>query len=151
MICPRCQFAETKVVDSRAQPRSIRRRRECLGCSQRFTTYERIDRKLPLVLKRDGSRQPFQPDKVWTGLQLACRKREVSSELVDAAVESIIDRLHELYVEEVPSQELGEMVLTELKEMDMVAYLRFASVYRNVHTPSEFLRLLSPWIEGHGA
>ena len=146
MICPRCQFVDSKVIDSRAQSSSIRRRRECLSCAYRFTTHERIERKIPIVIKKDGTKEPFDRNKIRAGLFLACRKRTVPTEKIDEAVDKIEYKLFSSFVEELHSHELGELVLESLQKLDMVAYLRFASVYRNIQTPDEFLQLLSPWV-----
>ena len=147
MICPRCQFADSKVIDSRSQTISIRRQRECLSCGHRFTTHERIERRLPIVVKKDGTKEPFDRNKIRDGLFLACRKRTVPSEKINASVDAIERHLLGLAVEELPSHQVGELVLESLQNLDMVAYVRFASVYRNIQTPKEFMALLSPWVK----
>ena len=146
MICPRCQFSDSKVIDSRAQAISIRRRRECLSCGNRFTTHERIERRLPIVIKKDGTKEPFDRDKIRDGLFLACRKRTVPSEKINASVDYIERHLLGLAIEELASHQVGELVLDSLKKLDMVAYVRFASVYRNIQTPKGFMELLAPWV-----
>jgi len=146
MKCPKCQSETSKVLDSRSQGSSIRRRRECLECGERFTTYERLEVQYPLVIKNDGSRELFSRDKIRVGVTLACRKRRISAATIDGALHSIERSLLELATDEVSSSKIGELVLATLQDLDMVAYLRFASVYREVTSPKDFLSLLQPWI-----
>ena len=146
MICPKCDSDTSKVLDSRSHGDSIRRRRECLHCEERFTTYERIEVQFPLVIKADGSREFFSREKIQKGLTLACRKRKISASDLDKSVRKIEKALLELSVDEVSSRDIGTLVLNTLQELDMVAYLRFASVYLEVTTPREFLTLLKPWV-----
>ncbi len=131
MRCPFCNFSETKVVDSRlvGEGEQVRRRRECLSCSERFTTYESAELNMPLLIKRDGRRSTFVESKLRQGLLKALEKRPVSVERVDEAVRRIIHRLRACGEREVASEQLGKWVMDELLEMDQVAYVRFASVY----------------------
>ncbi|MFO1401966.1 MAG: transcriptional regulator NrdR [Steroidobacteraceae bacterium] len=140
MHCPFCGHEETKVTDSRlaAEGRQIRRRRECLACGERFTTFESAELVMPHVIKSDGSREPFDAAKLATGMQKALEKRPVSSEAVDQAVERICHRLRTLGEREVPSRTVGEAVMEELRHLDEVAYVRFASVYRSFQDVEAF-------------
>src|SRR5712692_9389186 len=139
---------ENKVIDSRLsnQGAVIRRRRECLGCERRFTTYERVEEILPMVVKKDGRRENFDRHKVVAGIQLACQKRPVSSEQIEAIVDGIERRLQELGEKEVPSSFIGESVMRELSRLDEVAYVRFASVYRSFKDLGEFMSELKELI-----
>ncbi|MFQ5509177.1 MAG: transcriptional regulator NrdR [Leptospirillia bacterium] len=141
MRCPFCSYPEDKVVDSRASQEgsSIRRRRECLGCSRRFTTYERIEGLTPLVVKKDGNREPFERRKVLSGLARACEKRPVSSADMEAVVDRIEQALGEQSEAEVSSGFIGERIMEALHELDPVAYVRFASVYREFKDVNAFL------------
>jgi transcriptional repressor NrdR len=145
--CPACQHLESKVVDSREAHESVRRRRECLACGQRFTTFERIDYRLPQVMKKDGRRQPFSADKLLAGLRLACRKRPVTEEQLQEVVTKVERALSRRADREVPTGEIGELALAELRQLDHVAYLRFASVYHAVRSPEDFLGVLAPLLE----
>ncbi len=145
MDCPSCQHADTRVVDSREAVDSIRRRRECQGCGFRFTTFERVEFRLPDVVKKDGRRQAFNRDKLLSGLRLACRKRPVSEEQLDAACGRVERELAKRT--EVSTREVGELMLVELRQLDDVAYLRFASVYHEITTPADFLQVLQPLLE----
>jgi transcriptional repressor NrdR len=144
MRCPFCDHAETQVVETRDSDEGgvIRRRRRCLKCDKRFTTYERPEITMPWVVKKDGSRAEFDPDKLRASMQLALRKRPVSTEQVDAAIERIQDKLLATGAREVPSSRLGELVMRELKRIDKVAYVRFASVYRSFEDVDEFRQLI---------
>jgi len=144
MRCPYCGHDETQVVETRESDEGgvIRRRRRCLHCEKRFTTYERIEIALPAVVKKDGARVEFEPAKLRASMQLALRKRPVSMEQVDAAIERIQDKLLASGAREVPSTRLGELVMRELKRMDKVAYVRFASVYRSFEDVDEFRQLI---------
>jgi transcriptional repressor NrdR len=139
--CPRCGQGDNRVVDSRAGRDGdvIRRRRECLSCRRRFTTYERVEEELPLVVKRDGRREPFDRQKIMTGVLKACEKRPVSY----AAIEQVVDVLEAEFQasgeKEVSSVQIGERVMAELLRMDDVAYVRFASVYRQFKDISQFV------------
>jgi transcriptional repressor NrdR len=139
VTCPYCEHGETKVVDSRVAGKgAIRRRRECLLCSQRFTTFERIEETPLFVVKRDGSRQPFDRSKLMAGLVRACTKRPVSLEQVERAVAMIESRLRNGIREEIDSQAIGDEALVVLRDLDRVAYVRFASVYRDFQDVEEF-------------
>ena len=140
MRCPFCQSEHTQVVDTRSNPEAntIRRRRKCLKCDKRFTTYERVDLKMPRLVKKDGSRTDFDRDKLLGSMMLALRKRPVSTDAVDEAVDHIIERLRSLGEREVPTNRVGDFVMRELAKLDKIAYIRFASVYRNFETPEEF-------------
>lgn len=144
MRCPFCNHDETQVVETRESDEGgvIRRRRRCLKCDKRFTTYERAEIVLPAVVKKDGSRAEFDPSKLRGSMMLALRKRPVSVEQVDAALERIQDRLLAAGAREVPSSKLGELVMRELKRVDKVAYVRFASVYRSFEDVDEFRQLI---------
>lgn len=144
MHCPFCSHAETQVVETREADDggTIRRRRRCLKCDKRFTTYERPEIALPAVVKKDGSRVEFDPAKLRASMLLALRKRPVSTEQVDAALERIHDKLLASGAREVASSRLGELVMRELKRIDKVAYVRFASVYRSFEDVDEFNRLI---------
>jgi transcriptional repressor NrdR len=130
MNCPFCQDPDSRVIDTRTVGEGIRRRRECQNCKQRFTTYERIARTSLMVVKGDGRREEFDQDKLLEGLKKACTKRPVSMETLDGVVSEIEAELYSLGQSEVPSDLIGEKVMQRLMEMDEVAYVRFASVYR---------------------
>ena len=144
MRCPFCGHDETQVVETRESDEGgvIRRRRRCLKCDKRFTTYERPEIALPAVVKKDGARVEFDPTKLRGSMLLALRKRPVSVEQVDAAIERIQDKLLASGAREVPSARLGDYVMRELKRMDKVAYVRFASVYRSFEDVDEFRQLI---------
>lgn len=144
MKCPYCGELEDKVIDSRLSQEgtTIRRRRECVLCERRFTTYERVEEVLPLVVKKDGRRQPFDRQKVLAGLQRACVKRPITGEMLEELVQDVERRFGESGEKEVPSTAIGEAILERLKPLDDVAYVRFASVYRDFRDVSEFLREL---------
>lgn len=144
MQCPACQHLESKVVDSREARDSVRRRRECLACAHRFTTFERIEFRLPILVKRDGRRQPFSAEKLLAGLRLACRKRPVAPEQLDEVVARVERELARRADREVPTGEVGALALDELRSLDHVAYLRFASVYHALGSPEDFLVVLRP-------
>ena len=144
MKCPFCGHLETQVVETRMSEDgdSIRRRRQCGACEKRYTTYERPDVSYPNVVKRDGRRTEFQHSKLMSSMALALRKRPVSTEQLDNAVERIEEKLMSLGAREVPSTRLGELVMRELKKLDKVAYIRFASVYRSFEDIDEFKSLV---------
>lgn len=144
MRCPFCSHAETQVVETRESDEGdvVRRRRRCLACDKRFTTYERAEIALPVVVKKDGTRADFDPAKLRASMQLALRKRPVSIEQVDAAMERIQEKLLTSGAREIPSTRLGELVMRELKRIDKVAYVRFASVYRSFEDVDEFRQLI---------
>lgn len=149
MRCPFCQEPENKVIDSRESQEAtvIRRRRECLGCKRRFTTYERVEELLPLIAKKDGRREAYDRDKLLSGLKKACEKRPVSMEQLESLADEVERKLQEMGEKEVPSSLLGEQVMTRLHELDEVAYVRFASVYRSFRDISEFMSELKELID----
>lgn len=144
MRCPFCNHEETQVVETRESDEgdAVRRRRRCQSCDKRFTTYERAEIALPAVVKRDGTRADFDLSKIRASMTLALRKRPVSVEQIDAAVERIQEKLLSSGAKEVPSTRLGELVMRELKRIDKVAYVRFASVYRSFEDVDEFRQLI---------
>ncbi len=144
MRCPFCAHAETKVVDSRVSESqdAIRRRRECLKCQQRFTTYERREEMPLMVVKRDGSTEPFDRGKLLRGLVVATAKRNVPTERLEALIDDIEGELHNTLRYEITARELGDMVLKFLKNLDRVAYIRFASVYKSFQDLDEFYQEL---------
>ena len=145
MRCPYCNFPESKVIDSRPtdESNSIRRRRECLSCGKRFTTYETVESVPLVVVKKDGSRQAFDRNKILNGLVKACEKRPVSMEVLEKTVSEIEQKLLNSMDREVPSERVGELVMDALKEVDQVAYVRFASVYRQFKDIDTFMRELN--------
>ena len=140
MHCPFCGHTETKVIDSRlaGEGRQIRRRRECLACAERFTTFETAELLLPVVVKSDRSREPFDENKLRAGMQKALEKRPVSRETIDDAVARICHKLRSLGEREIASRAVGEMVMESLRHLDEVAYVRFASVYRSFQDVEAF-------------
>jgi transcriptional repressor NrdR len=144
MKCPFCSHAETQVVETRVAEDGdfVRRRRQCSACEKRFTTYERPDVTYPAVVKKDGRRIDFERAKLLASMNLALRKRPVSTEQVDSAIERIEEKLLNLGVREIPSTRIGELVMRELKKLDKVAYVRFASVYRSFEDIDEFRALV---------
>jgi len=144
MKCPFCSHSETQVVETRISEDgdSIRRRRQCASCQKRFTTYERPDVSFPAIVKKDGRRIEYERAKLLASMKLALRKRPVSTEQVDGAVERIEEKLLMQGVRELPSTRLGELVMRELKKLDKVAYVRFASVYRSFEDIDEFKTLV---------
>lgn len=149
MKCPFCTDFDNKVVDSRLSGESdiIRRRRECLGCGRRFTTYERVDDILPMVIKKDGRREPFDRNKILSGIQTACQKRPVPVAVMEEIVERIEKSLQEKGDKEIKSSTIGETVMLELNDLDEVAYVRFASVYRSFKDINEFMDELKDMLE----
>jgi transcriptional repressor NrdR len=141
MKCPFCGHTENKVIDSRISKdgKAVRRRRECLGCSKRFTTYEYVEDILPMVVKKDGRREQFDRQKILNGIKKACEKRPISMEIIDKMVENVEQACQELQAEEMTSTLIGEKVMNELKTCDGVAYVRFASVYRQFRDVGEFM------------
>jgi transcriptional repressor NrdR len=144
MRCPYCHGMEDRVVDSRTsqEGRAVRRRRECISCSKRFTTYEYVEERQLLVTKRDGSSEAFNRQKVMTSLQLPCAKRPVTGSDIELMVNAIEDELAKLNVDEVESDRIGQLVMDQLRNRDYVAYVRYASVYRNFQDLDEFAREL---------
>ncbi len=141
MKCPFCSYLEDRVIDSRLIQDGVltRRRRECLSCMKRFTTYERIEERLPLVVKKDGRRESFERSKILAGIMKACEKRPVSLEDIEKLVDGLETRLLDAPAKEIESRALGEMVMNDIKGLDEVAYVRFASVYRDFRDISEFM------------
>ncbi len=141
MKCPFCDDLEDKVVDSRMAKEGelIRRRRECLSCKRRYTTYERIEESLPMVVKKDGRREPFDRTKILSGLKKACEKRPISVATIEAVTDRIEKRIQEMGETEIPSREVGEQIMKELHNLDQVAYVRFASVYREFKDIDQFM------------
>jgi transcriptional repressor NrdR len=144
MKCPFCSHSETQVVETRISEDgdSIRRRRQCASCEKRFTTYERPDVNFPTIVKKDGRRIEYERAKLLASMKLALRKRPVSTEQVDGAVERMEEKLLTMGVRELPSARIGELVMRELKKLDKVAYVRFASVYRSFEDIDEFKTLV---------
>jgi transcriptional repressor NrdR len=139
MKCPYCSSDETKVVDKRASvSNSIRRRRECLRCKKRFTTYEKIENIDLFIIKKDGRREKFDKDKIKKGLLKACEKRSISLEKIDDIVEKIECKLRRYKKKEIKSEVVGELIINFLKKLDKIAYIRFASVYRSFEDPKDF-------------
>jgi transcriptional repressor NrdR len=150
MLCPFCRKSETRVIDSRAsEDFAIRRRRECLNlkCGKRFTTYEKIEETPLKVVKKDGTRVPFDRGKIFLGVEKACYKRPVSSEQIDRLVAQVES---ENYEGEVPSRSIGELVFNSLREVDQVAFVRFASVYREFQDVNDFVEELEPILRQTG-
>jgi len=149
--CPYCGFNDTRVIDSRLgkEGNNIRRRRECVQCERRFTTYERVEEVLPLVIKKDGRREPFDRAKIIAGIQRACEKRPVSIDTIEKFVDLLELELQESGEREFPSARIGEMVMNALHRIDEVAYVRFASVYRQFKDINEFMSELKDLL-AHG-
>lgn len=149
MKCPNCGFDDQKVIDSRdaSEGREIRRRRECIKCKRRFTTYERVEESLPAIVKKDGRREPFTRDKILQGLRTACKKRPVSASRLEKITDKIESILQERQEKEVPSALIGELIMRELHALDEVAYVRFASVYRQFRDIEEFMKEISSLIK----
>jgi len=144
MKCPYCTKINNKVIDSRLSKdgRTIRRRRECVECERRFTTYEKLEDVLPMVVKKDGRREPFNREKIFAGISLACRKRPISMSKIEEFVDSLEVHFQELGKKEIDSSEVGEKVINKLKEWDEIAYVRFASVYRQFKDIGQFMKEL---------
>ncbi len=140
MHCPFCRAHETKVIDSRlvAEGEQVRRRRECLTCNERFTTYEVAELLMPRLIKQDGTRQPFDEEKLRAGILRSLEKRPVSVEQIEACISRVKHQLRATGERELPSRRVGEAVMDELRELDQVAYVRFASVYRSFQDINEF-------------
>ena len=145
MRCIYCGHEDSKVLDSRStdETNSIRRRRECLNCGKRFTTYETIETAPILVVKKDGSRQPFSIEKIRAGMIKACEKRPVSIAQIDQMALDIEKQIQNSLKQEIPSQEIGEMIMAKLKAVDEIAYVRFASVYRQFKDVTNFIKLIT--------
>src|SRR5260221_4813751 len=153
MQCPMCRAPDSRVVDSRIgkDGDAIRRRRHCDGCGHRFTTYERVELTLPMVVKKDGRRQTFDRSKIVSGLTRACEKRPVSTDTIEALATRIERQIMERGESEITSRELGEAVMAALHDLDAVAYVRFASVYREFRDVHEFMRELEDLIATRNA
>ena len=147
MRCPYCECTNTKVVDSRESGATIRRRRECALCGRRFTTYERVQMKSVMVVKRDGRREEFSRDKLWASLTKACAKRPLAVGSLDRIIDDIEANLSELGKAEFDSQAIGEMVMGRLSDLDQVAYIRFASVYLDFNDVQSFKREIDALLE----
>jgi len=153
MRCPFCGHQEDRVVDSRASSEglAIRRRRECLACGKRFTTYEHLEEQRLMVIKKDGRREPFDRHKLLSGLVKACEKRPISMDRLEGVVDEIERDLSRTFENEVPSSEIGERVMRRLHELDPVAYVRFASVYREFKDAEQFMRELKDALARKGS
>jgi transcriptional repressor NrdR len=149
MKCPFCAEINNKVIDSRLgkDGRMIRRRRECLNCNKRFTTYEKVEAVLPMVVKKDGRREPFNNEKIRAGIQMACQKRPISINKIDDFVDSLAQQFQESGNREINSSEIGERVIERLKIWDDVAYVRFSSVYRQFKDINEFMTELKDLLD----
>jgi len=141
MRCPKCGCQDDKVIDSRAsrEGATIRRRRECVGCSYRFTTYEEIERAGLVVVKRDGRREDFSREKLLSGVRKACQKRPIGPKLIEDLVEKIVNEVTDNFEREVPAEAIGKLVMEGLRNIDEVAYVRFASVYRRFQEATDFV------------
>ena len=150
MRCPNCGHLEDRVIDSRStkEGRAIRRRRECIGCGNRFTTYEYVENASVAVVKRDGKREPFSREKIVAGISRACEKRPISLNQIEEIVERIEGDIQRRAPGELPSREIGEKVMEELQKLDEVAYVRFASVYRHFKDVNEFLDEIQGLVKG---
>lgn len=150
MKCPFCSHLEDRVIDSRTARDGdvIRRRRECLKCERRFTSYEKVEEVLPMIIKKDGRREPFDRQKILSGLKKACEKRPIDMETREKTVDSIEKKLVSFGVKEVSSSEIGEEVMSSLRSLDKVAYVRFASVYREFKDITEFMTELKTLLKG---
>jgi transcriptional repressor NrdR len=148
--CPFCKVDDDRVIDSRASSDgfAIRRRRECIACDRRYTTYERIEESPLRVVKKDQSREPFDRRKILLGLMKACEKRPIALSVLEEVTERIENRVLERYDSEVPSSFIGELVMEELRKVDQVAYVRFASVYRDFKDITEFMEELKEMVTG---
>ena len=146
MNCPYCGHPDSKVIDSRDVNDGVRRRRQCLSCDSRFTTYERLEEIRTKVVKKDGCREPFDPEKIRRGLEKACWKRPIASEDIEEIVSSVEAEIYERLEPEIESREIGEMVMDQLRTVDQVAFVRFASVYREFQDVRDFVDELEPML-----
>jgi transcriptional repressor NrdR len=146
--CPFCSNGENKVIDSRIskEGNAIRRRRECIACNKRFTTYEFVEDVLPMVVKKDGRREAFDRGKILAGIKKACEKRPISVDVIDDIVNEIEHACQDLQLKEIPTSVIGEQVMEALNDLDGVAYVRFASVYKDFKDPNEFLNQLKDFM-----
>jgi transcriptional repressor NrdR len=142
MRCPKCGCQDDKVIDSRAsrEGATIRRRRQCIGCGYRYTTYEEIERAGLFVVKRDGRREEFSKEKLLSGVKKACQKRPISPKIIEDLVEEIVNDVTDTYEREVPAEAIGKLVMDGLRKLDQVAYVRFASVYRRFQEATDFVQ-----------
>lgn len=148
MKCPFCAHGENKVIDSRlSRDNAIRRRRECLACRQRFTTYEFVEELLPSIVKKDGRREPFDRTKIRAGIKKACEKRPISTDAIERIVVNVERACQECQEKEITSSVIGELVMQALHELDGVAYVRFASVYRQFRDVAEFVNELKAFLK----
>jgi transcriptional repressor NrdR len=147
MRCPDCQHEDSRVIDSRTAGDAIRRRRQCSDCGTRFTTHERLEMRTPWVIKKMGQREPFSRDKVLNGIALACRKRPIDAVGMEAAVRQVEASLVDLRVAEISTSQVGEAVMRVLRETDAVAYVRFASVYREFESIAQFAEAITDFAE----
>jgi transcriptional repressor NrdR len=152
MRCPFCRVDNDRVIDSRSidDGANIRRRRECVSCRRRFTTYERVERQILSVIKKGGVREPFDRDKIRAGLAIACGKRPVTEADIEVLVSAIEAECYDLYENEVPSRVIGERVMDLLRSVDQIAYVRFASVYREFKDARDFVDELGPILSADG-
>ena len=144
-----CQIDNDRVIDSRTSEDgyAIRRRRECIGCTRRYTTYERMEELDLKVSKKDGVREPFDPTKIREGISKACWKRPISSEQIDGVVTKLQNRIYTEFEKEIESKQLGELIMDELRSLDQVAYVRFASVYREFTDAQDFVQEIQPMLD----
>jgi transcriptional repressor NrdR len=151
MRCSKCGCQEDKVIDSRTsrEGQTIRRRRECLSCGHRFTTYEEIENEAITVVKRDDRREAFSREKLLHSLKIACRKRPVSPQKIEEMADHIVEEIGDKYDREVPSMAVGERVMEALRSLDQIAYVRYASVYRRFEEPKEFIQEVNKLEEQH--
>ncbi len=149
MRCPFCHSTQNKVIDSRPsrEANAIRRRRECLNCQRRFTTYEQVEETMPLIIKKDGRREPYQRAKLYEGIKKACEKRPVSIDLIEQFLDDLEREMLESGQREMPSSWLGERVIARLRDLDEVAYVRFASVYRHFTDATDFMKEIRQFLE----
>lgn len=151
MLCPFCQSKDTQVIDSRASEEGlvIRRRRRCQRCEKRFTTFERVHLTLPSIIKRGGAKTGYVREKLMASMALACRKRPVSEEKLEEVVSKIEHQMMQTGLREIPSRQLGDFVMKALLELDLVAYIRYASVYLNIDDPRSFISMIEDTLESH--
>ena len=150
MKCPYCEYQDSKVIDSRSVNEGVRRRRQCLHCGSRFTTYERVQAASFLVVKKDGRREEFSRDKLTTGIRKACTKRSIANEDIERLVDKVEEELHQLGKVEVSSTTVGGLVMEHLRELDRIAYIRFASVYREFADVESFKQEVDALVQGQG-
>lgn len=152
MKCPACQCDNDRVIDTRASDDAfaIRRRRECLACKRRYTTYERVEGTTVKIVKKDGVREPFDRGKIKRGLEKACWKRPISDAQLEAVIGAVENELEANFEAEVESRQVGELVMQHLRQLDQVAYVRFASVYRQFEDLHDFVSELRPMLDEHG-